>query len=306
MVSPVINEQFYTAGFIVSEAPGTYSRDVVVWDNTAGAVDILVQAGVIFSVQAYGIPVVTPKAGNTGNGTFTAVSPNTQVTQLGAYIVTLLTPTTFSVAAPDGSALANGTVGTPYDDGVAFKITAGGTAFAANDGFTITFANGVAPVVAAGGSNVGNGTLGSVNAVLAATAMLGNYQIVFTGATTFNVIAPDGRQLQPGITGTLYEDELQFLVTAGGTAFVAGDSCLIGIGAGNNNVVAWTGQYPAAGIAYNREYVPAGGTRITTAIMRAAEVAGPQLQYPAGTTAAARLTVAAQLKALGILVRPPI
>jgi hypothetical protein len=304
MVSPVLNETFTTAGFLVSEMPGTGSRDTVLFDNTAGATDLLVQAGTVYSLESYGSPVVTAKAGgNTGNGTVSAVTPNTTVTQIGAYTVTLLGATTFSVTAPDGSVLNQGTVGTPYINGIAFKLAAGGTPFAAGDTFTVTTSLAGNPAVAAGGSNVGNGAITGVKAITADTAMLGDYLVTFTAATVFSVVAPDGRQLSAGATGTAYADEIGFTITAGATPFVAGDSFTIGVGAGAGYATFFTGASPAAGIIYNKTHVPAGGTKKLTVIARNAEVTASELQFLGTVTSNAKATAIAQLRQYAILAR---
>jgi hypothetical protein len=77
------------------------------------------------------------------------------------------------------------------------------------------------------GGNTGNGTFTvapTIGATNPAQFYGGVYAVVFTGATTFNVYDPNGVELQPGVTGTPYVDnKIQFTITAGGTAFVAGD-----------------------------------------------------------------------------------
>jgi hypothetical protein len=81
-----------------------------------------------------------------------------------------------------------------------------------------------ATVASAAGANTGTGTLGTLS-VVAGTAQNGAYAVKFTGATTFSVFDPNGRELQSGTTGTAYADAgVAFTITAGGTAFVAGDS----------------------------------------------------------------------------------
>ena len=78
-----------------------------------------------------------PKAGgNTGNGTMGAVTVTSAA--VGAYTVSFTSSTAFSVTGPAG-AVGTGTAGTPFSTGgLSFTITAGATAFAAGDGFTIT------------------------------------------------------------------------------------------------------------------------------------------------------------------------
>jgi len=74
------------------------------------------------------------------------------------------------------------------------------------------------------GGNTGTGTVSAGPTVNGAVAQNGAYTVVFTGATTFNVFDPNGRELQPGNTGAAYNDGgIGFTITAGGTAFVAGD-----------------------------------------------------------------------------------
>jgi hypothetical protein len=72
--------------------------------------------------------------------------------------------------------------------------------------------------------NTGNGTVTAGPTVTAGTALNGNYTVQFTDATHFDVIDPSGKQLQPGQTGVAYSDGgIGFTITAGGTAFAAGD-----------------------------------------------------------------------------------
>jgi hypothetical protein len=72
--------------------------------------------------------------------------------------------------------------------------------------------------------NTGNGTLGALT-VTAGEAEDGVYTVQFTGATTFNVYDVNGRGLLAGKTGVAYSAAgVNFTITAGGTAFVAGDS----------------------------------------------------------------------------------
>lgn len=79
--------------------------------------------------------------------------------------------------------------------------------------------------VSAPGANTGNGTMTAGPAITAGAAQSGAYSIKFTGATTFNVFDPNGRELLPGNTGVAYADGgIGFTITAGGVAFIAGDS----------------------------------------------------------------------------------
>ena len=301
-----IKEGYYTGEFLSREGPGYFSRDVVLFDNTGGASDLLVPAGTVYSLESPGSVTVQAKAGNTGNGTVSAVSVNTLPVQIGTYLVTMTGATTFGVTAPDGSVLSNGSSAAAYVDGIGFKYTAGGTPNAAGDTYSIAIAIGAAPVVTAGGSNVGNGTIGNVEVVQNAPAQTGNYVLVCTTAgasAVFSVTAPDGRALPPLTVGVPYEDELAFSITGGGTNYAVGDTITLGVGLGAGYATFFTGAAPAAGIIWATDYVPAGTTKKLAAIVRHAEVIGSALQYPTSGTAAGRATLAAQLATKGIIVR---
>lgn len=77
------------------------------------------------------------------------------------------------------------------------------------------------------GTNTGNGTVGSISG--GASPVSGSYAIKFTSSTAFTVTAPDGASLPPGVVGTPYANsQINFTITAGGTAFAANDSFTIG------------------------------------------------------------------------------
>jgi len=71
--------------------------------------------------------------------------------------------------------------------------------------------------------NTGNGTVGSLSAGAAVEA--GSYTLTATSATVFAVTDPEGVSLGNATAGTAFTNaEINFTITAGGTAFVAGDS----------------------------------------------------------------------------------
>ncbi len=218
MVSPVIYENWQTAGFIVSEAPGTLSRGTVLFDNTGGALDLSIQAGLVYSIEAFGAPVIVATAGNHGNGTVGAVAP-------------------------------------------------------------------LAPVGATPGAEIGT------------------YTLTMTSATAFTLLAPDGRELAPGAAGQAYSDQLAFTLTAGATPFQAGDVLSISNVAGTGLATPYVGTSPAAGLIYNRAFVPALGTKTLTTIVRNAEVNFSELQWAVGITSTQQAAAVAQLLALGIACR---
>lgn len=74
----------------------------------------------------------------------------------------------------------------------------------------------------AGGTNTGNGTVGSIS--LAPGGAFGDYKLTATDATHFDVTAPNGDSLGVATVGTTFNDIVEFKITAGSTAFAAGDT----------------------------------------------------------------------------------
>lgn len=87
------------------------------------------------------------------------------------------------------------------------------------------------------GTNTGNGTIGTISATQSAVS--GEYKVTFTAATVFNVVAPNGDLLKSGATGTAYTaDGVTFTITAGSTAFAAGDTFTVTVVKNNEPVNA--------------------------------------------------------------------
>jgi hypothetical protein len=117
-----------------------------------------VQGG--FETAASAAAVSAPNGGNTGTGTVTAGPTVTAgAAQNGAYSVKFTAETVFSVFDPNGRELTPGATGVAYSDGgIGFTITAGGTAFVAGDGFTMTVTNNTIPVAGAYFNGPGDST----------------------------------------------------------------------------------------------------------------------------------------------------
>jgi hypothetical protein len=79
-------------------------------------------------------------------------------------------------------------------------------------------------VISAAGTNTGNGTIGSLSAGVGAE--VGTYTLTATSSTVFSITTPEGVALPNATVGTAYSNAngVGFTITAGGTAFVAGDS----------------------------------------------------------------------------------
>ncbi len=140
MTSPVLLEQYYSGAFIIREANGYLSRDLGILSNTGGA-DLLLEGGLILSRNAPASATVAALDTNTGNGTFSAVAVAAPAAAEATYVVNFEAATTFVVEGPDGSEVGHGATGAAFNHGgLSFTITAGATAFAAGDAFTITTA----------------------------------------------------------------------------------------------------------------------------------------------------------------------
>ncbi|MBM9401554.1 hypothetical protein JUN65_08140 [Gluconacetobacter azotocaptans] len=156
--------------------------------------------------------------------------------------------------------------------------------------------------------NTGNGTIGAITVVAGTTPT--NYGVAFTDATDFTVTAPNGTALGSGTTGTAFAaGGLSFTITAGATAFVAGDSfTIIVVPAVPAQYAPYTGGSAAAAILYDRLYVLADTAQHVTVISRMAEVNGSELRWDPSVTGAANAATLqaqalAQLAAAGIVVR---
>lgn len=162
----------------------------------------------------------------------------------------------------------------------------------------------------AGGSNTGNGTMNTPSAQTGAQA--GTYTVKYDSATRFSVFDPSGKLVGEGVNGTAFNNQIEFTMTAGGTAFVADDVFTIAVtetdpsDAGEYeplNLSATDGTQNAAGISWDNYTPPSGGTMQGTIIAREAEVRGVDLTYPSGASGTQIAAINAQLAALGIIVR---
>lgn len=101
---------------------------------------------------------------------------------------------------------------------------------------------------AAYAGNTGNGTLGTLSAL--AAAQPGAYNVVFASATKFEVYDPSGKFVAVGTTGVAFSNQVQFTITAGGTAFVAGDGFTVTVTANTVQIpgATFTGPADAYGV----------------------------------------------------------
>ena len=171
-------------------------------------------------------------------------------------------------------------------------ITNNGSADLALDGgFVLAQVPGAVEAAPKVTGNTGTGTIGSLAA--GAGAQVGAYAVQLTSATAFSVTDPRGRPAGSGAVGTPFAGEIGFTVTAGGTAFAAGDAFVVTVADGG-----WT-PYTAAtppvglGILFERTLVRAGTSRKAAVLARQAQVTAAMLVYDSSIAAAGGITAAA-------------
>lgn len=146
-------ERSYVGDVVRQELPNYASRKTGTILGTAGALKIGTVLGLI------SIGALSQEFTGSGNGAMTGLAAKDK-TVVGDYIVTCHTEVEnggiFSVVAPDGTRLADATVGVAYaNDHLAFSIADGATDFSAGEFFTIT--------VAAGSGKWKKATVGAVD-----------------------------------------------------------------------------------------------------------------------------------------------
>lgn len=136
-VTPIV-ESFHGGGFVVTEARGHLSREMV---TVLSGQTLL--AGTVLGRTLVGATATAAALGtNTGNGTFGTITPSTSAVD-GVYTVEFDAATLFVVSDPYGHEVGHGTTGSAYSaGGLGFTITAGGTAFVAGDSFAVTVVGG--------------------------------------------------------------------------------------------------------------------------------------------------------------------
>ncbi|OYV50170.1 MAG: hypothetical protein B7X10_01455, partial [Burkholderiales bacterium 21-58-4] len=204
--------------------------------------------------------------GNTGNATCGTVTPASG-SKLGDYLVEFTAATVFSVFDPAGQLVsAAGATGSAFNHGgLSFTITAGGTAMAAGDQFTIV--------------------------------------VTDNGVALFSVTDPAGNP-RPNVTvGTAYTDQLGFTLSQGGTKFVVDDAFTLAVSAGSGKYQLCVGtaldgsQKPSAILADAAD--PSAGD-VEAAIYLTGEFNGNALTYDPSWTVS---TLAGAMRSSSIFVR---
>ena len=155
---------------------------------------------------------------------------------------------------------------------------------------------------AAAAGNTGTGTIGTLS--VGASPDVGTYTAVATDATHFTVTDPEGNALGTATAGAAFSagGEIGFTITAGGTAFVAGDSFNITVSDAVGTYIECVknasdgSQTPVAILA---DYADASGGPVTTGAYVMGEFNGNALTFDASWTLAT-LTAAARANGLFI------
>lgn len=164
----------------------------------------------------------------------------------------------------------------------------------------------VSATAAAAAGNTGNGAITVASPAVTAKAKNGEYSLIFTGATTFDVEDPDGKKIGSGTSGTAFSKEIKFTLAAGSTANVAGDryTITVAVETGDLEAVPFNpagtdgSEKPTAMAIHPGE----SGEKIA-AIVRDAELNVNCIEWPAGITADQKAAAITNLRIAGIIAR---
>lgn len=153
--------------------------------------------------------------------------------------------------------------------------------------------------------NTGNGTIAA--GAVGAGAQLGTYRILFTSNTAFDVADPSGDAVGSGTVGTAFNTGgVAFTITAGATAFAAGDEGAITIDPGSGKYVPFDpagtgGAEVAKGILVEDvDATDANKDVAGAAVVRHAHIAPSGLTFKAAATDAQQAVALASLRSQGI------
>lgn len=302
--------------FLLSEAPGTLSRDSVVVTSGAGS---LVAGSVLGRItkRLAAAPIPAVSGSSPGNGTMTDLSFGPDV-QVGTYVLactaTASNGGTFSVTAPDGTLLPNATVGTAYKSShLSFLLNDGSSDFTTTARFNVVVTAAGTPAVEGG---TGTGTMSAIT--LGKNAQLGGYRIILRAVQThggdFDVIAPYGRSVGRFIMGTttgaaasFTSDHINFTLTDA-TDFIVGNYFnVIVAGYAAPEATLWdptavNGAQEAWGILTD-DCDASSAAQDAVCITRQSEVSSTKLTWKTTVTSGQKAEAYRQLAASGVIVR---
>lgn len=170
-----------------------------------------------------GTPVsTTPTRVGVGNGTISGITATSAFVKPETINVVMTSSTDFTVEGSVSGIIGTGTVGVLFTSTkLNFTISAGLTAFSADDYFQFKLV--YAPTSFAG---AGNGKM--TNLAADVNAIDETWTVTFTSATAFTVTGSISGPEASGVVGAAYDNNfINFTVNVGSTPFVAGDEFTI-------------------------------------------------------------------------------
>jgi hypothetical protein len=165
-----------------------------------------------------------------------------------------------------------------------------------------------AAVAVANVGNTGNGTMSAPSDQVG--VRVGAYAVEFIAPAKFNVYDLFGNLVGEGTTGVAFANQIGFTITAGATAFAAGDGFAVTVTVNANaglivplNLAAIDESQNPIGVVVRQTVVPAAANVPAVVAERFAVLLNDGLIYPAGSSAAQQAVIRAQLAALGLIVR---
>jgi hypothetical protein len=180
-----------------------------------------------------GTPVITsePVFNGVGDGSLFNISASDSRVKPQDIVVTLTSPSTFSVTGSSAGYIGAGAVGLPFNSTVVnFTVQPGASNFAAGDkfSFNLTYQVEAAP------GNTGNGKF--VNLVSDALAIPETFTISFTSPTAFAVTGSVSGNAGVGVVNSPFDNNrINFIATPGSTAFAAGDEFTVTVSSVTNS-----------------------------------------------------------------------
>lgn len=215
---PGIQSQVYLPDQLIVDAKNLVSQPIVLAAGT------LVR-GTVLGQQTTNPISAAAAPGNTGNGTIGALSVGATPV-VGTYTAKATSATVFAVTDPEGNALGNATAGAAFASAeINFTITAGGTAFAVGDAFTLTVSDAVGTYIecvktASDGSQVPVAVLADYADASAGPVTTGAY---VAGEFNANALTYDASWTLPALVSALRAYSL-FVKSAGPSASPANNT----------------------------------------------------------------------------------
>lgn len=153
-----------------------------------------------------------------GNGAITGITATSAFVKPERVDVVMTSATEFTVVGSESGIIGTGIVGAPFSSTkVNFTVTAGSTAYSEDDYFQFNLV--YAPTTYTG---AGNGKMTNIAADVNAIEEI--WTVTFTSATNFTVSGSVSGPTASGVIGVAYDNNfVNFLISAGTTAFAAGD-----------------------------------------------------------------------------------